>query len=201
MRLGEFVRENLEAGQLRALLRRVDRPLGKGPSFLRIEPDPAKCVRDHIAIDRLRGMTRPPADDVIPQPALGENVPKRFALARSARVRPSAPVHRIRLDESVDAMLIRKLTRRDRIPEHGGENRLEGCEVPHDPAVYEGIEGRHKTLLEQRIDMFPVSRVPPDEQNFSFTSLLNHGMKTSRKISALHNQVRETIGETLCPLE
>ena len=43
---------------------RMDRSLWNGPAFLRIESHPAKGIGHHVAIDRLRRMTCPPADDV-----------------------------------------------------------------------------------------------------------------------------------------
>ena len=56
-------------------------------------------------------MTCPPADDVTAQPGLGKNIPKRFAFARCAGVRPRAAVLRIRLDETVNAVLVGELAR------------------------------------------------------------------------------------------
>ena len=58
-------------------------------------------------------MTRPPADDVTAQPALGEDIPKRLALARGACVGPRSAVYRIGLDEAVDTVLIGKFPGRN----------------------------------------------------------------------------------------
>ena len=66
MRFGQFVRKNLKAGQLRPFLRRMNGALRNNPTFLRIEPYPAKSVSDDVAINWLRGMTRPPTDDITP---------------------------------------------------------------------------------------------------------------------------------------
>src|SRR5436190_19995207 len=143
-----------------------------------------KRVRHDRALDWLRGMTGPPAYDVTPQTALGENIPKRFALARSAGVRPCPAVDRVGLDEAVDAVLIGKFAGRDRVPEHRREDRLEGSKVTHHSTIDERIEGRHQTFLEQRGDVLPIGRVPSDQENFSLVSFFNHRETTRWKISA-----------------
>src|SRR5205823_14143471 len=94
-------------------------------------------------------------------------IPKSFALARCAGVRPGTAVDRVWLDEAMDAMFIGELPRGHGIPEHRGQNRLQSCEVTHDSAVNESIEGWHEPFVKQRIDMLPVSRVPADEKNFA----------------------------------
>ena len=137
MRLGQFVRENLEARQLRPVLGRVDCSFRNAPAFLRIELHSAKRVRHDRALDWLRRMTRPPANDVTPQTALGENIPKRFALARSAGVRPRPAVYRVGLDEAMDAVFVGKLSRRDGVPEHWRKNWLERREIAHHAAIDE----------------------------------------------------------------
>src|SRR5436309_16068044 len=78
MCLGQFVRENLETRQLRPVLGRVDCSFGNAPAFLRIELHSTEGVRHDCAVDWLRWMTRPPANDATPQTALAENIPKRL---------------------------------------------------------------------------------------------------------------------------
>ena len=118
-------------------------------------------------------MTRPPTNDVTLQTALGENIPKRFAFARSAAAGARATVDRVRLDEAVDAVLIGKFAGRDRIPEHRRKNWLERREIAHHAAIDEGVEGRHQTFLDQRSDVLPIGGVPSDQENFSPVSF-NH---------------------------
>src|SRR5437763_9774853 len=131
MRLGQFVRENLEARQLRPVLGRVDCSFRNTPAFLRIELHSAKRVRHDRALDWLRRMTRPPANDVTPQTALGENIPKRLALARSAGVRPCPAVHRVGLDKTMDSMFVGELSCRDGVPEHRREDWLQSSQITH----------------------------------------------------------------------
>src|SRR5438045_3143561 len=96
----------------------MDRSLRNDPAFLRIEPYSAESIGYYVTIDRLSRVTRPPANDITPQPTLGENIPKRLAFARSASVRSCPAVYRVGLDEAVDAMLIGKFSGRDRVPKH-----------------------------------------------------------------------------------
>src|SRR5690349_17975379 len=135
MSFGEFVRENFKASKLATLFRRVDGAFRNRPSFLGIKAHSAKGVGYDRSIDWLRWMTCPPANDVTAQTALGKNIPKRLALARSAGVRPGAAIDRIRLDKPMDAMFVSRLTGRDRIPQHRGQDRLKRSQVTHNPAV------------------------------------------------------------------
>src|SRR5438034_10827151 len=113
------------------------------PALIGIELHRAKSIGDNCALNRLCRMACPPANDVTAQIPLGENIPKRFALARCACVRPRAAVHRVRLDKPVATVFVSKLTGCNRIPQHGGQNRLPSCEVTHDPPVNDSIEGWH----------------------------------------------------------
>ena len=129
---------------------------------------PPKAFGDDCAVDRLGRMTGPPADDVTAQTGLREDIPERFAFARSARVRARAAVDRIGLDETVDAVLVCEFSGRDRIPEHGRENRLERGQISHHAAIDQPVERWHQTFLQQRSDVFPISRIPTNEEDFSF---------------------------------
>src|SRR5437764_10412309 len=116
MSLCKFVRENFEPRQLPASLLRMDGSLGHDPALLGIESHSAKGIGHHVTLDRFGRMARPPAYDVAAESRLAKNVPKRFAFARCARVRPCTAIHRVRLDETVDAVLIGKLACSYRVP-------------------------------------------------------------------------------------
>src|SRR5215471_8205043 len=67
----------------------------------------------------------------------------------------------------MDAVLVGKLTSRDRIPQHWGQNWLESGEVTHDPAINESVKSRHEPFFEQRVDVLPVGRIPSNKKNFA----------------------------------
>ena len=109
-------------------------------------------------------MTGPPADDVTAQTRLGENIPKRFAFARSAGVGPRAAVYRVRLDEAVDAVLVGEFSGSDGIPEHRRENRLKRREIAHHPAVDQALEARHQPFFEERSNHLPIRCIPTNQE-------------------------------------
>ena len=67
-------------------------PVGIGPTVFRIEPCAPKSIGNYGAIDRLRRMTRPPADDITSQPTLTENIPERLTLSRRAGIRARSAI-------------------------------------------------------------------------------------------------------------
>src|SRR5439155_19150901 len=174
MGFSEFVREDFKASKIAGLFWWMDGAFRNRPSFLGIKAHSAKGVGYHRSLDWLRRMTRPPANDVTPQTALGENIPKRLALARSAGVRPCPAVHRVGLDKTMDSMFVVELSCRDGVPEHRREDWLQSSQITHYSAVDEGVEGRHQTFLDQRGNVFPIGRVPSDQENSSLVAFVSH---------------------------
>src|SRR5882757_3066176 len=68
---------------------------GDNPAFLPIESHSGKGIGHHVTLDRFGRMTCPPTDDVTAEPRLTKNIPKCFAFARCACIRPCAAVYRI----------------------------------------------------------------------------------------------------------
>ena len=106
-------------------LRRMHRPRSHRPLLYTLPARPLIVIRHHHPIDRLRRMTRPPANHHRPLPLLRQYVPNRLARPRSPRNRPDLPSHRIRLAESMNPMLVRPLPRRNRRPQHRRIHRLQ----------------------------------------------------------------------------
>src|SRR5580693_10235053 len=96
-----------------------------------------KKIGNRDAVNRLCRMTSEPTQDVGFEAALGENIPDRLDLTRCARDWPNAAVLRVRLHESVDAMLVRPFPGSNRIPQHGGKDRSQGRQIPHHTMVDE----------------------------------------------------------------
>ena len=99
------------------------------------------------------------------QPLLGKDVPDGLDLAGGAGGGPNAFALGVRLGEPEDAVFVRALASGDGVPKHGGENRLHGGDIADDAAVDKGVEGRQEAFVEERIDVFPVSGVPADEED------------------------------------
>ena len=143
MSFGQLRRENFELCEKAIFIGRVHCSRRNEPATFRIHFDPRKCVRHDVAENRLGRMARPPADNITAQTGLGKNVPERFAFARSACVRSRSAVLQIRLDEAVNAVLVRILARSDRIPEHRRKNRLKRREISHHASIDQILERRH----------------------------------------------------------
>ena len=70
MCFSQLVGKHLETCQLRPALFRMNGAFWNSPAFLRIESYTAKSIGDHVALDRFRGVTRPPPDDITLKSAL-----------------------------------------------------------------------------------------------------------------------------------
>ena len=116
-------------------------------------------------MDGLGGMAGKPAQGVSLEAALGKNIPDGFDLPRSTGDRSDTAILRVRLHESVDAMLIRSFAGGNGVPQHGGKNRTQSCQVSHYPMIDKVIESGHQALVEKWIDHFPVGRIPADQEN------------------------------------
>ena len=53
----------------------------------------------------------------------------------------------------------------DGIPEHRRKNRLQSRDIAHHAFIDELGQHRHLAALDQRIDHFPIRRIPANEQN------------------------------------
>ena len=73
---------------------------------------------------------------------------------------------RIRLDEPVDPMFLRAHSRRDGVPEHRGQHRLQAGQIAHHAPVDELVQRGHQTLIQERMDHLPVGCVPTDKEDF-----------------------------------
>ena len=94
---------------------------------------------------------------------LHHHIPQRFARPRRAADGPNRIRCRIDFREPVDAMPFRELTRGDRIPKHGRQDRSESVDIAHHAAIDQPLEVRHFAGVEQGRHHFPISRVPADQ--------------------------------------
>ncbi len=110
-------------------------------------------------------MAGEPAENVGLVSALRQNVPDGFDFAGSAGGWADSAGLWIGLHEAVYAVLVRPLAGGNRIPEHGGKNRPQSRQIADHAAIHEIVEGRHQSLVEQRVDQFPIGSVPADKQD------------------------------------
>ena len=141
--LGDISWMHAQLGESIAQTFRMDRTRRKRPRLILRRGGVGKKIGNRNALNRLCGMTSEPAQDMGFEAALGENIPDRFDLARGARNWPNATVLRVRLHESVDAMLVRPLPGSNGIPQHGRKDGSQGGQIPHHTMVDEIVECRH----------------------------------------------------------
>jgi hypothetical protein len=75
-------------------------------------------------------------------------------------------------------MLVRPLPGGDGVPQHGRKNGTQSRQIPDDAVIDEIVQGRHQTLVQERIDKLPIGRVPADQEHFPgerFTHADVHG--------------------------
>ena len=90
-----------------------------------VEGDFLKKVGDTDPVDRFRGMSDEPRDDVGGHSLLSQDIPKRLAFTSGARRRAHSLAIRHRFGEPMDSVFIRPFPGSDRIPKHRTENGLE----------------------------------------------------------------------------
>src|SRR5579863_8211184 len=100
-----------QLGESVAQILRIDCARGKRPRLVLRSRSVRIQIGNGDAVDRLGGMSGKPSEDVGLEAALGENVPQRFDLARSAGDRADAAVLRVRFHKSVDAVFVGALAR------------------------------------------------------------------------------------------
>src|ERR1019366_9880247 len=145
-----------------------------GPSRLSVLlRRPQKLVGNHPPVDRFGRVGGNPADDVRFETALAENVPNRLARAGRAAHRPDAAGVRQWLRETANAVLVRAFAGGDGRPQHRRKHRLQGGQIAAHSALNELRQGGHLPALQQRINRFPIRRVPADQQYF-FSGGLSH---------------------------
>ena len=143
-------------------------------------------------VDGFGGMSGKPSENVGFVPALRQDVPQRFHLARRRRHRPNTASMRIGLHESVNAVLVRTLARCNGIPEHRRQNRLKRGDVAHHSFADHAFERGHHSGVEQRICDFPIRRIPTDKENFLCESLghSDHKRRTGISTPSWNDQFR-----------
>ena len=109
--LGNVTGMHAQLGESIAQTFRMDRARWQRPRLILRRGSVRIKIGNRDAVNRLRRMTSKPAEDVGFVAALGENIPDRFDLARGAGDRPNPAVLRVRLHESVNAVLVRRACR------------------------------------------------------------------------------------------
>ena len=123
-----------------------------------------KQIAHHRPPQRLRRMTRPPPHRAAPPPLLMQYVPHRLPPPRQRRPRPHALPARIRLHKPMHPMRIRRLPSRYRRPQHRRYHWHQARQIPPHPSPNQPRQLRHHPSLQQRINMTPIRRIPPNQQ-------------------------------------
>ena len=176
---------------------RMDGTGPHGPGLAKGSDGLLVMVRDHHPADGLGRMRGPPSDDVGALATLVEDVPDRLGPSSKIGYRSDGAGARIRLGESVDAMLVRALARGDRRPEHRRENRLERRKVAHDAVAHQPSEVRHLAGIEQRRDDLPIGSVPADQQNLARVRRRRHSDDADDSDLEDRKRKHEAIGSCL----
>jgi hypothetical protein len=124
-------------------------------------------IRDHHAVDRLGGMTGPPADHDTAQAILIEDVPERFRFSGQVRDRLDAAAVLCGLGEAVNAVFERPFAGGDRSPQHRRKRWMQCRNLPHGAAFDEALDVGHFASVHERMDDLPVGGIPPDQENFA----------------------------------
>ena len=74
-------------------------------------------------------------------------------------------------------MLVRPFARHNGCPQHGGQHWLQSGKVAAYSALDELSQGWHLTALKQRINHFPIRRIPTNQEYF-FSNGLRHTCRT-----------------------
>ena len=119
-------------------------------------------------------MRRPPAHDSTFPAHLAQDVPDRLGPPRDVRDGTDATATRIRLCESINAVLEWSLSSGNRRPQHGRKIGVKGSQVADNTAVHQPFQVRHLPGIHERIDHLPVRSVPADQKNLALTFRSNH---------------------------
>ena len=188
MLLRNLLRHHAASGVGAGACRRMDAARrGVEPAGF-IGPGIHDSVRHHHAVERLGGMTGPPADGARMPALLHEDVPDGFApAAQTAPGAEAAPAF-TGLGKPQHAVPVRRLAGGDGIPKHRRDHRLERGQIPPCAPFHQPAQGGQVALGHEGMDQIPVRGIPSDEQQAATRG--GHGEVGRREAGLVINHPR-----------